>query len=544
MRFVRSGFIRLLSTMVGAAVSVAIMTWPGESLAADEPVDNARLGGRVARLRDRVTQLAGTDDLLDTLHFGWFDRPYARASLAVLIKTTTMLEREVRLRKRGNGAIRDPRLHSMLRWADEALQRVLMSQTDPSFRPHRRRVTAPELAAGTLPVPLMGFVDASTTTRLDPTHGDLDLLAAMGFRVYARPMNDLARTPDVASLRARAKRLGMASVAVERALAPVAVTEREDRPDGKMLAIRPRTLHEWLEAPPCPSDSGNVICAVLDPPYGEPWPSSLARRALARGAQGKTTYVTTGWSPPRMRGGGDRSAAIGAGIWMHVIDGQSVGLVHGWRDLRDGSGSPYPCVLVDPTLMESVAHTGLDIIRLGEQITSFRTGFPPLVIAIDTYAIDTEDDNRWARWITPVWQALCDRQLRFDVIAADAVDHRVRDRYATVFALHQEDADDLGSLMLSIDKALAADQRQMQRVELVEPGGALASDVFVREVPKEEKQRLVALANLTPARRDLHLESRDRIETVMDAVSGEQITAPDKKLTFEPWQVRLLTQAP
>ena len=92
----------------------------------DDPahVDLGALQNRVARLTERVTELAGEGDLLDSLYFGWCDRPYDRATLAILVKTTQILRRETALRRYGNGAITDADLRIILTWADHSLRRI------------------------------------------------------------------------------------------------------------------------------------------------------------------------------------------------------------------------------------------------------------------------------------------------------------------------------------------------------------------------------------------------------------------------------------
>ena len=193
---------------LGCIAPCSLSADPGAS----KPLDVADLQARVARLTDRVEELVGTHDLLDTLHFGWFDRPYARATLAVVVKTTTAIKREIRLRRRGNGAIADASLHAMVLWADKALDRASESEVDGDFRPHRLRVTGGDLGGTPSTPAFFAFVDRATSTRLHPAFGDLDLAAAIGSRVYARLDRELG-TADTAALRAsRASALGMAAI--------------------------------------------------------------------------------------------------------------------------------------------------------------------------------------------------------------------------------------------------------------------------------------------------------------------------------------------
>ncbi|MCH7925758.1 MAG: hypothetical protein IIC51_09515, partial [Planctomycetes bacterium] len=101
---------------------------------------------RSTQLSREIAALAGNHDLLDSLHFAWFDRPYARATLAVLVKTSAALQREIRLRDRQSGAISDARVRHMLDWCDEAVTRVRGPSPSNSFRPDRLNVSRIERA--------------------------------------------------------------------------------------------------------------------------------------------------------------------------------------------------------------------------------------------------------------------------------------------------------------------------------------------------------------------------------------------------------------
>ena len=101
---------------------------------------------RSTQLSRDTAALAGNHDLLDSLHFAWFDRPYDRATLAVLVKTSAALQREVRLRGRQAGAISDARVRRMLDWCDDAVTRVRSPSRSSSFRPDRLNASRIERA--------------------------------------------------------------------------------------------------------------------------------------------------------------------------------------------------------------------------------------------------------------------------------------------------------------------------------------------------------------------------------------------------------------
>ncbi|MFQ5414042.1 MAG: hypothetical protein ACE5E6_06245, partial [Phycisphaerae bacterium] len=92
-------------------------------------------------ITDRLADLLDRDDLIDTLHFGWMGRPYAKATLAVMEKTAAVLEHDAELRAAGRRGITDTRRQAMLAWWHDACARVGATEPSTDFRPHRMRVT-------------------------------------------------------------------------------------------------------------------------------------------------------------------------------------------------------------------------------------------------------------------------------------------------------------------------------------------------------------------------------------------------------------------
>ena len=535
-RFVQAGKLMSRLCILGAVLalrSISLSAPPDE-----DRVDLSQLRARVSQLQERVTELAGDDDLLDTLHFGWLDRPYARATLAILVKTTSMLEREVYLRELGNGAIRDATVRNMLSWAKAALERVMAPEPDSGFRPHRLRVTGADFLAVRAVPPLYAFVDRATLTRHDDSFGDLDLLAAMGMRVYPRMASDLL-DPDSADVTAaRAAALGMAAVCITAGKDDEATVIAGS--GGEVTTIRVASLRDLLEGMP---NASGPLCALTGPVIGESWAASLARRAVARGVLDYDRYVTVDWSPPTIRGGSaDRTAATAAAMWVHAIEGQSLGLLPGWRDLRDGSASPFPSVLLDPAGVETIARTALDLIRLGDFLRPFGST-PPLAVAVGPDAIHAGDDNAWASWIEPIWEMLLDRQIRFDVIGAHKDKRQLSRRCPVVFSLHRDDAGDRTSVMLRIERALALQSDHVHRITARAPDGRLASDVFVRDARSPGGRPCVAVANLSNRSRRVKLRGGPRLGVVRDVLADELIRQPGESVPLAPWQVRLLWPA-
>jgi hypothetical protein len=507
------------------------------------PVTSEQLAHRVAQLRRQVTELAGRDNLLDTLHFGWLDRPYGRATLAVLAKTTAVLEREVLLRRRGNGALPEATIARMLYWSDAAAGQACLELPSDDFRPHRLSPTAADVLEPSDTPPLFGFVDRSSATRHHATFGDLDILTAMGFRVYGlrlagtfRPRQD--RDPVFLE---RATALGLIVAGVETPPAGVAsLTLPSTDLAPTALGVRPLALRQWIDARmprPGPSETQP---AIVDPIHGEPVGASVARRALARGRQASPGFVIDGWQVPRLGGASDLAAsATKAAVWAAALDGPGLVLVHGWRDLRDGSGSLYESVHLDPTHVEAVAHAGLDLLR--HDVCTSRVARPLLAILVGRDAVSNRDPNRWAPWTLPVWTALVDQQIQFDVLSTMHNDPTTQGRYQVIFPLRRDDSTDPSSVVARVERALAEVEPQMQRVTAREPGGHPARNVLVRTWKTPAGDPRLAVVNLAPNACRLSLHGALGGDRLHDLILRTTVRRPEQGVDFEPFQVRLFT---
>ncbi|MFQ5591795.1 MAG: hypothetical protein ACE5HE_11575 [Phycisphaerae bacterium] len=530
-----------------AAIWYLCVCWMFVCGTASAQLDTADLHARVMHLTDRVEALTDKHDLLDGLHFGWFDRPYARATLAVLIKTCSALRREVHLRQRGNGAISDSSVNDMLAWADDALARVIASRSDPRFRPHRLRVTSEQLRGESFAPALFGFVDRATTTRAHPTLGDLDLEAALGFRVYPRLAGELGAADVIELRKARVAALGMAPIVVlaEPVLlgwpgARSATGAGSAEPStGDVLIVRPVSLRTLVQHVPSSDGRLGSVIAVVDPPRGERWASSLARRALVRGTLRQVRYTTVGWTPPHApHAEASRPEAIAAAMWVDAIGGQSIGLLPGWRDLRDGSASPYSSVLAHPRMIEVFAHTGLDLLRLGSHLPTLWDG-PRVAVMVGSDAVDPHEENAWAAWIEGVWQVLYGQQVRYDVVGSGMTRAEVSQQYSIVLELHRDTMGDLASLLLDLQQQLDRQSTQPPRVTVHEMDERLAADIFVA-TGKVPKGRCVALANLSNRTRMVRLRNARALGDTIDVLSGSPIPSARAPLELAPWQVRIL----
>jgi hypothetical protein len=248
-----------------------------------------------------------------------------------------------------------------------------------------------------------------------------------------------------------------------------------------------------------------------------------------------------GWNAPGV-GAPPEQRAVAAAMWVHAISGQSVGLLRGWRDLRDGSGSPHPSVLLDPGYLETVAHTALDLIRLGAFIDRFPKA-PLLAIVVGPDAADPQDENAWAAWLEPVWSELLRRQIHFDVVSPAATDDEVRSRYPVMVALTRSDTRDITSLMLRIERMLVAENKHVRRVTARELDNGLAADVYVQDADTPAGQSCVVLVNLSGTPRRLRLRGGSELGICRDVVSNALVQPPSELVRLDPWQVRLLWPA-
>lgn len=522
----------------------------------DDPANVEQLASQVEQIARAVDQLAEPSDLLDSLHFGWFDRPYARATLAILVKTTSILERELHLRRVGNEAISDERVRAMLTWCRRALAQVSSAEADDVFRPHRLRVTGEELARLSVMPALYSFVDTCTSTRHDDEHGDLDILAAIGMRLYPRLSRAIRSLAGDDPTIARANKLGMATIEVRtqgrHTLGSQALSVRASgqaahharRTAGNALLVQPKSLRDLLSGqarPPDQMEGAPAIPAIVDVVDGESWAASLARRAAARGATQLRRFVAAGWTPPRATGSQpNRLKEVVAAMWVHAFEGQSVGLVRGWRDLRDGSGSHYDSLLTDPAMLEAVAHAALDILRVGKRIRDLE-GARDLAVVVDGSAIDDTAPNRWAAWIEPLWQGLADRQISFDVVPTNGRGSDVRGTYRQVVTVKRSDETRIDELLLGVQRQLGkqTDGRDVWRV--LEDSGQPARGVWLRSGRDAQSRATIAIANLTDHPRRVRLSGRAVPREAIDVIADETVMLDGNPLALAPWQVRLLT---
>lgn len=498
---------------------------------------DSEFANRLEALRGRIDPLIGGENFLDTLHFGWFDRPYARATLAVLTKTTATLEREGRLRQQGNGALLVTQTRDIFTWAEKAIERVYEPEPELGFRPHRLRVAGPAFATDDSSVVLFAFVDAATATQNDPVYGDLDLLLSLGFRVYARAAGSSHTRAFGATLRERARTLGAATVAVT--MGGGGSSQTSGTRGEADLMVQSMTLARLLDAAPESTGDARLAMAVVDPPLRESWACSLARRALARGMSGRSRYFSDGWLPPsRVEVDTD---AIAAAMWVHALEGQSLGLIRGWRDLRDGSTTPNKSMLIHPRSVETIAKTALDLIRLHDGVIPFHST-PALALVVGPDAIDPNDMNAWADWTRPVCDGLFDRGIRYDVLSTRAAQGKRRERYAVVYPLSRTATSDIPALVSTVEGLLEAAGVEPEPVRAAVADAKWQGALYQRSEQSSDGLLHVALVNLSDDPCRVTLTDISHHGAWRDLVSDQLVRDPSAAISLEPWQVRLLRQ--
>ena len=547
-RRLRSGFgmhHRAICTWLRAAAIVPLVAV--SMVCADVGGDLSHFKQRIQTLNERVTELAGKDNLLDTLYFGWSDRPYARATLAILIKVAATLDREVDCRGHNNGKIDDATVESMLQWADGAMQRAIQSQPTDGFRPHRIGITWKQLLERKGAPPLIGFLDGIRLTPQNPSVGELDVLASLGQRFYARSLGSRLDGQDAETTARRAEALGLTVFDLTPFVAHSAWDLESVRPlwrdRGRYVAYtRPATLFR-LEANE--SRDPSLLPAVEDTKDGESLAASLARRAVLRGVMATSTFAAYRWTPPIVEAVPQHAQAVlTATLWVQALEGQRLALVDGWRDVDDENKPRAACVFLNPALAETIAHTALDLLRYAELIRTF-DDTPLIAIAVGEDAFIHETDNpyeaaAWSDWTAPIWNGLLSRQIRFDVVRWEPKEEKSKPPYRWVFRLEQTSHPTGGSTLERIERGLAQLRDHVYRLTAREMNGTIASDVYVRAGQTPAGKACAAVVNLSDRPRVLKLRGRPAIGASRDVISDQQISEPDQRLEFAPWQVRLL----
>ena len=471
------------------------------------------------------------------------------------VKTVALLERELHFRRSDNGVIRDRRLTAMLAWLDSALERATHEAHRTGFRPNRTRfdpvviLTAPRPLGATDSPPRFAFMDRSSATRYDPAFGDFDLLACTGMGAYGLGPRTAVFAGRGNGLAARAEALGIGVVAQ--------TTGTAKTQSASWFAIQPLTLAALFSTVDRAPDSSPVL-AVNDPPRGESWGASLARRSLLRAVAPGQSVVVTGWTPPcaatRPRGGASGPSATRLAMWVHTLVGQQLAVIEGWRDLRDGSRLAYAPLATRPDQVETVAHTALDLLYYAGQLGAF-LGQAPVAVVIDAGALERQSPNRWSPEATDLFDTLLNRQLLFDVIPAPrAVREGVLKGYRAV--LVAVDGTDVQVVAPTRSGSLADIRRYVESLPepmvsrdlraptgfiAYDPDGRVASACLVFNGRAADGKPCFAVANLQARGRTVVLRSASYPGNppFRDLLTNETVAAGRDQVRFAGHQVRL-----
>ncbi|MCP4250786.1 MAG: hypothetical protein GY778_27425 [bacterium] len=547
----------------------------GDAYSPVAPVGLDELAEAIAQARAELRRLVGPGDVLDTLYLGWFDRPYRRATLACALKTVALLERESTLRARDNGALTDAQLAANITWLEDALLRAAQPPWRHGLRPNQYRVATSTLSASGQPMPsgdpippLFSFVDRATATRHDRRFGDFDLLACIGFRAFGKSGTRRVDPAEWKVLLQRANALGTVLVID----GPMPIDVAIDSPQSSTSALRlvPTPLAGFLQPVSSdPSAGATPVRAMIDPPGGASWAESLARRALYRGATRNSQALVMGWCGPRVdTSPGAAARQVALAMWVHALDGQRLGLLEGWRDLRDGRASPYPNLLIDPATAEQVAHTALDLMLFADEIAAFHRR-RPVVVVVGPECAKPGADNAWTKSCTALFDALLARQIQFDVIPRHRLDTLTQNVPCAAILAPKDEAltpaarrslarmQAAGTTRVYWEAAAQSPAAAIvpveRRLASIKPSGPLVVTRREAEPAPADDPVLVfrgsegrlAVANPAASSQQVWITAPDgaRAAALRDLLTGDTFTRPDEGIRLGAWQVRLLVPA-
>ncbi|MBI1827520.1 MAG: hypothetical protein HY287_17965 [Planctomycetes bacterium] len=544
---------------------------------AESPVNSTgSFESRAHAIQSRLDELIDRDDLAHSLHFGWFDRPYAKAMMAIAFKIASVAERELTLRKTSREAMTDEQLDAMLSWCETAISRAALLPCNPDFRPDRIRFERKEFLMLQVP-PLWAFVDDASATRADADWGDMDLLAAIGQKIYVparlssvtqqlhantvfdsssddtpepreedlsdvpelavpKPLRQNTHSMSIQELARRAASLGM-GFAISYSPPPAAQNRaNEKKVESLGFQITARTLRELIENSST-NPQADVLEAGSDATEGESIGGWLARRALMRGANGKTRTAVINWRSPAGFPA-ESPQAIRAAMWIAALDGQQIALLNGWRDLRDGRIHREPSIFLSADVLEAQAHTALDMLRFAPIVRAFDQR-PSLAIVIDSNVISAQNSNQWANWILPLFDRLTAINIHFDVIpVANAQSLEHSGRYANVLTPRPNSLESPAVLDQIVATVVSKfDQKDFPRA--YDNDGNEARQLYFR-IADSGGHLFIAIINECDRPRTIRLSTAAKAKSFHDLLMPTNMLMRLDKIDLAAWQVRIL----
>ena len=473
-----------------------------------------------AAVQAEAYALAGTGDWFDTLYFGWFDRPYARASLACVLT-----------------ALPPPQAGpAWCQFADTPaacaeLAAVLRNCRAPArwagFYPHRLPVLDAADGSPALQLPVWALLQHSPAGDDARARSAIDLQAALGLRGYAIPASEWALS---AAARRRATALGMVALTCA---GPAA--EPGDEP---AVVVRPVSLCEVLSPDfDAARDRDRRTWALATPAGGETPAAALARFALIRGLRGDgevwTVGPAAGWSAGEL--------PLATRVWSAALAGQRLTVLTADESLSAAVEPLAPLCAWSVGEREQLAHGILDLQRLAPAWAA-SPAVAPVAVLVPATASATDDAHAWADWTLPYWQALLDRQVRFDVLPADApAGAALRSRYRAVVPLTPQA--DGRNWINRLELRLAAQAEHTMRLTARAPTGPFVTDVQVVTGPGWPDAGWIGLVNLQNEPRSICLRGGPPLPALRDVLCDEAYPASRGEIRLAPGQVRLLRPA-
>ena len=394
-------------------------------------------------------------------------------------------------------------------------------------------------------------------------------MASAGFRVYPVGRNRRLSAADIEALEEHSDALG---IALMDARLPLAA--KHALPYDLKVRIQAVSLIDLLDGKLRLGDTveEEVVPAIFDPADGESWSGMLARSGLYRGTTGNPFVVRMGCiAPPGIeKFTNDR---IRAGMWINALEGQRLGIVEGWRDLRDGTRTMYRSELTDPAKLETICHTALDLLDATEVLGYFNKP-PQMCLLVSKKQLAWGLDNEWSAGLLAIVDGLIARQVGFDLAPDSGEVSAVRNcngrpydlavcisslpvgsgdflRFEYSYSIAGQPAKQRACATgenRSLEDYIAADIAELLRSSksgsvpftVTSAGGELDSGLYVRAT---EDGRGVAVVNLLGISRSatvtLSGDKEGRMLTLVDYLSGEKVKS-GSGVALSPYQVRIL----